>query len=215
MARRGHHTLAQIKDMIVIAAEELVEEGGLNQLRVRNIATKIGYTVGSIYMVFNSMDELILHLKGRTLDRIIQDMNQVSAPNAEQRLEALAQIYINFARINLNRWSMLFEHRLPDNMTIPDWYHHKLNLLHKKFEDQFESLVQDLSPAEKSHTGLAFLGGIHGICVLMLTQQLACFNENGLENSVNLLVRRFIQEGVNTALAQRHQPEIGLKAVAF
>jgi len=108
MARRGHHTLEQIKNMVLVAAEDLVVEGGLTQLRVRNIAVKIGYTVGSIYMVFESMDDLILHVKGRTLDILAEQMEQVKAPTAEQRLEELAGVYIKFANQNLNRWSMVF-----------------------------------------------------------------------------------------------------------
>jgi AcrR family transcriptional regulator len=52
MARRGHHTLEEIKNMVLATAEDLVVQGGLPLLTARRIATKINYTVGSIYMVF-------------------------------------------------------------------------------------------------------------------------------------------------------------------
>ncbi len=194
MARRGHHTLEQIKNMVLTASEELVAEGGLTQLRVRNIAVKIGYTVGSIYMVFESMNDLILHLKGRTLDMIAQHMDQVNAPNAEQQLEELATVYIEFASQNLNRWSLVFEHRLPENMATPEWYQSKVDGLYKKFEDQFEILIPGMPNVERKRTALAFLGGIHGVCVLMLTKQLGRLSENDLEESVTLLIRRFIHD---------------------
>ena len=215
MARRGHHTLEQIKQMIIAASEELIAEGGLSQLRVRNIAAKIGYTVGSIYMVFNSMDDLILQLKGRALDAVTDKMAQVSAPNPEQRLEELAKIYIQFASENLNRWSMVFEHRLPDSAKVPDWYQSKVNLLHKKFEDQFELLIPNLSKIEKSRTALAFLGGIHGICVLMLIKQLSNFDENGLEESVALLIRRFIQDSIIGEPAKKQKNLPNWQSAAF
>ena len=205
MARRGHHTLEQIKEMIIAASEELIAEGGLSQLRVRNIAAKIGYTVGSIYMVFDSMDDLIVQLKGRAVDAITEKMARVSAPNAEQCLEELAQVYIQFASENLNRWSMVFEHRLPDSVKIPDWYQSKVNLLHKKFEDQFELLIPNLPKIEKSRTALAFLGGVHGICVLMLIKRLSNFDENDLEESVALLVRRFIQDSIASEPAKKQK----------
>lgn len=194
MARRGHHTLEQIKNMVLVAAEELVAEGGQNQLRVRNIAVKIGYTVGSIYMVFESMNDLIVHLKSRTLDAINQQMGQVIAHNAEQQLEELATVYIQFASQNLNRWGLVFEHRSPDNTAAPDWYQSKVDKLYKNFEDQFEVLIPGMSGVERRRTTLAFLGGIHGICVLMLTKQLGVINDNDLEESVALLIRRFIQD---------------------
>ena len=52
MARRSEHTQEQIKEMVLIAAEGIVTEEGEEALTVRKIAQHIGYTVGSIYMVF-------------------------------------------------------------------------------------------------------------------------------------------------------------------
>jgi AcrR family transcriptional regulator len=206
MARRGHHTLEQIKNMVLVAAEDLVVQGGLSQLRVRNIAAKIGYTVGSIYMVFENMDDLILNIKGRSLDTLAEQMDQITAPNAEQRLEALAGAYIRYASQNLNRWSMVFEHRLPEKAEIPSWYQKKLDNVYGKFEAQFAILSPELSSNQRRQTALAFLGGIHGICALMLTTQLAGLNDNDLEESVILLIRRFIHDGWMNSIGGITQP---------
>ncbi len=195
MARRGHHTLEQIKNMVLVAAEDLVVEGGLTQLRVRNIAAKIGYTVGSIYMVFESMTDLTLHIKGRTLDTLAQQMSGIQAVSAEQGLEELAAVYIRYASENLNSWSMVFEHRLPEDMETPAWYQQKVDNVYKKLEVQFEVLAPELSPSQRRQTALAFLGGIHGICVFMLTTQLGGLNSKDFEESVVLLTKRFIQDG--------------------
>jgi AcrR family transcriptional regulator len=195
MARRGHHTLEQIKNMVLVAAEDLVINGGLTQLRVRNIAVKIGYTVGSIYMVFDNMNDLILHIKGRTLDAITGQMEQVQCSNPEHCLEELAGVYIRYASENLNRWSMVFEHRLPEDAEIPEWYQKKVDNLYEKFETHFAMIAPELSHAQRRQTALAFLGGIHGICVFMLTTQLGGLNDDDLEESVVLLIRRFIHDG--------------------
>ncbi|ESS72492.1 transcriptional regulator [Methyloglobulus morosus KoM1] len=200
MARRGHHSLEQIKNMVLVAAEDLVIEGGLPQLRVRNIAVKIGYTVGSIYMVFDNMNDLILHIKGRTLDTITEQMQQVKCSNPERCLEELAGVYIRYACQNLNRWSMVFEHRLPDDAEIPEWYQKKVDNLYGQFDTHFALIAPELSPAQRRQTALAFLGGIHGICVFMLTTQLGGLNDNDLEESVVLLVRRFIHDGWMNAM---------------
>ncbi|MEQ1544200.1 TetR/AcrR family transcriptional regulator [Methyloglobulus sp.] len=191
MARRGDHSLEQIKDMILVAAENLVIEGGLSLLTVRKVAAKIGYTIGSVYMVFTSMDDLILHLKGRTLDTIAEQMEQVGTASAEKGLEELAGVYIRFASQNLNRWSMVFEHRLPENIKVPAWYQKKVDNIYGKFESQFAQLTPELSPAQLKQTALAFFGGIHGMCVFMLTTQLGGLNNNDYEEGVALLIRRF------------------------
>jgi AcrR family transcriptional regulator len=195
MARRGDHSLGQIKDMVLVAAEDLIIEGGLPLLTVRKVASKIGYTVGSIYMVFDSMNDLILHIKGRALDALAEQMEQVKAPNAEQGLEELASVYIRFARQNLNRWSLIFEHRLPENTEIPDWYQNKVDNIYGKFEEQLASLIPELSTAQRRQAALVFFGGIHGMCVLMLTTQIGGLDDNDLEQSVILLTRRLIHDG--------------------
>lgn len=214
MARRGHHTLDQIKDMVINAAEELIEQGGLCNLRVRNIATKIGYTVGSIYMVFDSMNDLIVHMKGRTLDKISEQMENVDAENAEQCLEEFASIYVRFASENLSRWSMVFEHRLPHDYETPPWYQNKVDNLYKKFEDQFKLLTPELTVSERKQTALAFLGGVHGICVLMLTKQLGGFNDLDMEESIMLLTRRFIHDCYMPKLTKQRAKNVDWQAVS-
>ena len=191
MARRGNHTLEEIKNMVVTAAEELVLEGGLPQLRVRNIAMKIGYTVGSIYMVFDNMNDLILHIKGRSLDSIIEQMEQVKADGVNQRLAKLAITYINYAKQNQNRWSMIFEHHLPESDDVPAWYQQKVDRLYSSFDDEFAYLAPELSTQERRLNALAFLSGLHGLCVFRLTTQLMECNDHDFEESVALLVRKF------------------------
>jgi AcrR family transcriptional regulator len=181
--------------MILVAAEELIVEKGLAQLRVRSIAAKIGYTVGSIYMVFDSMNDLIVSVKGRTLDALDREMSKkTDCSNPEQCLEVLAEVYINYAANNLNLWTMVFEHRLPEDEETPAWYQQKVDRLHRKFEKQFALMAPRLSSEQTKQAALAFLGGIHGICVFLLTGQLGGFNENDMEDTIALLVRRFIHD---------------------
>jgi AcrR family transcriptional regulator len=119
MARRSEHSLEELKAMVLDAAEAIVIEEGLSALKVRKVAVEIGYTVGSIYMVFANMADLIMHINARTLDNIAGQLEQVQDCAADQCIEALAQTYLSYASQNLNRWSMLFEYRLPQNFDIP------------------------------------------------------------------------------------------------
>lgn len=194
MARRGHHTLEQIKNMVLVAAEELVIEGGMPQLRVRNIAVKIGYTVGSIYMVFDNMNDLALHIKGRTLDDLIQQMEQVQCGENNQCLEKLAKCYIEFANHNYNRWSMVFEQRMPEDVVVPEWYQKKVDAIYSLFEAQIAMLNPGLPAAKCKQIALTFLAGIHGICVFTLTTRIGSLNEKDLQESVTLLIKRFVHD---------------------
>ena len=43
------------------------------RLTARKVAQAIGYAPGTLYNLFRNRDEMILHLNGRTLDRLCRD----------------------------------------------------------------------------------------------------------------------------------------------
>jgi len=123
MARRSEHSQEEIKEMILEASEDIVREQGFSALKVRKIAADIGYTVGSIYMVFTNMDDLMMHIKIRTLHKLLQNL-QDSAAVMSPRVDVLtlALAYINFVMNNQALWQMLFEHQLPIDVQTPESY---------------------------------------------------------------------------------------------
>jgi AcrR family transcriptional regulator len=194
MARRSEHTQDEIKQMVVKAAETIVVEDGLAKLKVRNIAMEIGYTVGSIYMVFDSMGDLIMHLKSRTLDDIALSLQQVPTDQSpDQCLLALAKAYLNFAEQNLNRWQMLFENEQARETVTPDWYKLKVAQLFKPVALQFERLAPLASVTQTEQAAHALWGGVHGICFLSLRGSLTVVGVSNVEAIVVLLVENFIR----------------------
>jgi AcrR family transcriptional regulator len=207
MARRGHHTLEEIKNMVLATAEDLVVQGGLPLLTARRIATKINYTVGSIYMVFEGMNDLIMHLKGRFLDDMAEEMGRVQRATSKHCLEELADVYIRYASQHFNRWCMVFEHRLPEDTQAPDWYQNKVENLYRKFEDQFAQLSPELPSVQRKQTALAFLGGLHGICVFKLTTPLGGISDNDIKESVLLLINKFAHDTWTNSMDEMQLPK--------
>ncbi|MGZ8193409.1 MAG: TetR/AcrR family transcriptional regulator [Methylobacter sp.] len=199
MARRSEHSLEEIREMVLGAAETIVIESGFPALKMRKIAMEIGYTVGSIYMVFANMADLILHLKAKTLDDIAEQLEQVQDCAPERCIEELAKRYLSYANQNYNRWSMIFEHHLPEDKEVPGWYQEKIEHVFGKFETQFAQLAPEYSETQKKQAARALWGGIHGICVLSLTGKLDIVGVNDVEGSVVLLVRNFIRGWVKAA----------------
>ena len=68
MGRRNEHTRDELREIGLRAAEELVAAHGLAGLSARKVAARIGYTVGSLYMVFRNLDDLIAQMNERTLE---------------------------------------------------------------------------------------------------------------------------------------------------
>lgn len=194
MARRSEHSQQEIKDMVLNAAEMIVVEEGFDKLKVRKIALEVGYTVGSIYMVFENMADLVMHIKGRTLDDIATQLNSIDQDNtAEQRIALLAKTYLLFASENFNRWRMIFEHQLADDEQIPDWYQQKVNQIFSIVETQFKQLSSTHTEEESKQAARALWSGVHGICTLSLTGKLDLLGVDNIEKTVDLLVSSFIQ----------------------
>lgn len=193
MARRSEHSQEEIKEMVLKAAENIVEEEGYAELKVRKIAMEIGYTVGSIYMVFDNMDDLIMHIKGRTLDDIAGQLDQVIIDsNAEQVIGQLAKTYLIYADQHFNRWSMVFEHRVTDDK-VPEWYHHKVDSIFDLVESQFRSLSTMHNDEQTKLAARALWSGVHGICILSLSGKMDLLGVSNIESAVNMLVENFIK----------------------
>lgn len=194
MARRGEHSQEQIKAMVLTAAENLVKEEGFAGLKVRKIAMEMGYTVGSIYMVFDNLADLITHVKARTLDDLSLQLNQVSTQlDAEQQLIDLASTYLSFADQNFNLWRMIFEHNPSDDTPLPEWYQHKISQIFQRIEALFKQLAPNTSAIEQHRAAGALWSGIHGVCILSLTGKLDIVGIQDVKNTVVLLAENFIQ----------------------
>lgn len=194
MARRSQHSQEQLRDMVFKAAETIVAENGFAALKVREIAMEIGYTVGSVYMVFENMADLVLQLKGRTLDEMRQQLLQVSPLlSPEQQLIELSKAYLFFAQRNFNRWSMIFEHRLDANQTIPDWYQQKVDSIFQQVESLFKQLAPQATVQQHKNAAHALWCGVHGVCILSLSGSLDVVGVKEVESSVILLAQSFIK----------------------
>ncbi len=179
--------------MVFKAAETIVAEDGFAALKVREIAMEIGYTVGSVYMVFENMADLIMQLKGRTLDEINQQLLQVSTQQPpEQQLIELSKAYLFFAQKNFNRWSMIFEHRLGTNEVVPAWYQEKVDSIFQHIEALFKQLAPLATAQQHKNAAHALWCGVHGVCILSLSGSLDVVGIKEVESSVILLAQSFI-----------------------
>lgn len=165
MARRSDHSREEIREMALAATEEIVSTQGYQALSARKVAGAIGYTVGTLYLVFDNLDDLILQVNGRTLDRlhhrILED--QAHCKDAQDSLLQLGHSYISFADAEPHAWEMIFEHRLADDQETPAWYREKVAHMFALLEERLAPLAGHRSQREISEATRALWGGVHGI----------------------------------------------------
>src|SRR5438128_2388955 len=101
--------------MAVEAAEKIVRKKGIEELSTGKIAVEIGYTSGTLYLVFKNLDDLILHVNGRTLERLRDSLNAVMAAggDAVSLAKNLCRAYMRFADENRAFWSLVYERAQP------------------------------------------------------------------------------------------------------
>jgi AcrR family transcriptional regulator len=174
LGRRSEHTLEQIKDMAIEAAEAIVVEQGLEHLTTRKIAAKMGYTSGTLYLVFKNVDDLVLQINGRSLDKLAEKIRKTaqSSPEPKARIQALCLTYLDFADAHPGLWSLVFENRWRTGFVRPEWYQHKKYECFKPLEQALSDLAKDKSPEELAMAAGALWGGIHGIHNLASTGKL-------------------------------------------
>ncbi len=171
MARRWEHTPEELKNLAIQAGYDLIAERGFQAFSARAVATKMGYTVGTLYHVFGDLDNFILHINARTLDEWYDIEVKGMPKREEQHARYFAHSYYSYARDNYNRWLALFEHRMQDNKPIPKWYMPKMMRMFALIGDAVLPHVDnDAKKAER----LAKLlwASVHGITTLSLSGKL-------------------------------------------
>lgn len=188
MARRNKHSLNEIREMVLDAAETIIVNEGYAALTARRIAMEIGYTVGSIYMVFANMADLVMHINGSTVDELTEQMRQMPHRTPEQHIADLAKTYVAFASQNFNRWNLIYT----GNAESPEWYREKIRQMFGLVEAQFALLAPDRSAQQNNQAARTLWSGVHGICSLSLTRGLDPAALEEVEDAAVLLVKSFI-----------------------
>ncbi len=174
MGRRNDHTREELREIALQAAEELVASDGLAGLSTRKVVARIGYTVGSLYMVFQSLDDLIVQMNERTLVDLGEQLTAAVAdrPPPDLAIRALAQAYIEFALIETPRWLAIYQHRLPEGQTVPDSFSAKIAGMFALVQQELALLCPHRSPDDIALAARALWSGIHGVCILGFDQKL-------------------------------------------
>jgi AcrR family transcriptional regulator len=156
--------------MALAAARDIVEKDGLRALTTRGIAAEIGYSAGTLYNLFEDLDDLIVHLNGRTLDALYDALSDLRPDREpETAVRVLAEAYIRFTSDHPRLWNVLFEHRLPEGRLLPEWYHEKVARLLGLLERALAPLFPAGREADRHHSARVLWSSLHGICSLEVT----------------------------------------------
>ncbi len=191
MARRSDHNKEELKNLALMCGEAILCEQGLAGLSARGVAARMGYTVGTLYHVFGSLDGYILQLNARTLDVWFEYLQMCTASHPHT-IEALAKGYLEFALMHPKRWLALFEHHLPEGVTIPEWYQVKMDRFFIMLEEAVQHTVGQ-STHDARVTARLLWSGIHGITILVVQGKFEIVGEDNPEALAAAMVARLLK----------------------
>ncbi len=190
MARRSEHSQEEIKQMILEAAEDIVQEYGFSALKVRKIAADIGYTVGSIYMVFTGMDDLIMHIKARTWQKLERHIEGYTVERSDS-IESFALGYLDFVVANEGLWRMLFEHHLPVGRATPEDYFQAASVF-LLADRQLRKMNHQHSDQQIDQAAKVLVNSMQGVSMQLLMQSLSDESITAAKLEMLLLISCFM-----------------------
>lgn len=130
MARIADHKPEDFKKLILKAGRRIVCEHGIKHLTARRIAKMVGYTPGTIYRYFDSMDVLVHAMNADTLEMLYERCSGVTAhDNPAETLIELARAFVAFARAHPREWEAVISYQYGAEHVWSDHYDEKVNRL--------------------------------------------------------------------------------------
>lgn len=194
MGKRPQQPQEELREKVIAVSGALIAERGLAGLSARTIASRVGYSAGTLYNVFVNLDEIILEVEGQMLDELALRLEAAgaAAPPSE-RLARLAEAYHAFAVERPRLWNVLLQHHLPADRPVPGWYRDKLEAVRAQFEGALRPLMGGSEAIERA--ARATWAAVHGATALATSDKLAIFSAADYASLVASLVRGFASTG--------------------
>ena len=108
MGRRSDHTRSELEALLIDEGRRQLAAVGLARFSAREVAKQIGYSIGTLYNVFGSVDGLMLAINARTLALWAGHLRACLAVAGDDRIGALVRGYFEFATSNPRAWIAVY-----------------------------------------------------------------------------------------------------------
>lgn len=172
MARRSAHSPEELRQRILEAAQGIIERDGLIGLSAREIARAIGYSPGTLYNIFENLDDLLLTLQTHMIAELVEVMRSVPEQQTPQgTIDALGRAYLDFALRNKLMWNLLFTHSMPSQMRAPTALVDNINKISEVVEKPIGQMLKTANKAEVELAAKALWAGVHGVTAIAVTEK--------------------------------------------
>ncbi len=191
---------AGLKKDILENGWAILNQNGREALRMRDLAKLSDCSVGTVYNLYENLNEIILRLNVRSLDQMYGALHQEMRKEIEvgsdihNVFQKMGKVYISFGLRHPKLWRSLFESVPIEPM--PDWYKEKaqngLYVIEAAVQKKF-----GLSEGEANQLVNFFWAAMHGMTSILINRKMEALNESATEAFVTSYIdhclRGFIQ----------------------
>jgi AcrR family transcriptional regulator len=202
-ARRVSYHHGDLRNALLQAALQLVQEKRSAHFSLRDLAERVGVTQSALYRHFTDLDELLSTLCRDGFDAFGKAERQMMAKTSDPwaRLRGLIGVYVHFATNNPAYFRIMFDSGFanrPENIG--------------RSRPTFQYLVDVIAEIHGSRDGalekaVAIWASMHGLSALMLSGQLgAILKKPARAARLEQTVSELIVRGLGRRRARRGQP---------
>ena len=169
MGRRSDHSRSEHEALILAHGHALMAEVGFARFSGREVAKRVGYSIGTIHNVFGGHDRLVLAINTRTFTLWAMDLRARLAQAKDDRIAALVAGYFAFARLHPNLWMAIYDHRLPPDMAMPPEDAASRATLTGIVGEEVARAVGNAAGLDVSALTRSLVATVHGHCHFALT----------------------------------------------
>lgn len=178
-------------------------EKGFAGFSAREVAKRVGYSIGTLYNVFDSYDRLILAINTETFRLWSAHLRERLSGVGADRIRALVEGYFSFASANRNLWTAIYDHRLPPGMPIPEEFLGDRAALTDIVIQEVAAVLPPTGRDEAPHLARSLIATVHGHCTFALDGTFALM---GISDPLESALARVRDSLAMAADAKRSHP---------
>ncbi|KMS59314.1 TetR family transcriptional regulator [Novosphingobium barchaimii LL02] len=191
MARRSDHGRDELKALILDTGRQIMAEGGYARFSAREVAKRIGYSVGTVMHVFGNVDRLVMEINARTFRLWTEWLeHRLDGAKGRERILVLVQGYFDFAQIHRNLWAAIDELRVPEGMLMETALASERVHLTDVITREVAAVLPGNGRADASALASSMIAAVHGHCAFQLG---GTFTLMGVEKPAELAAARIME----------------------
>jgi len=199
MGRRSDHSRPELEQLILREGHRQMAEHGFTRFSAREVAKRIGYSIGTLYNVFGTYDRLVLAINTETFRLWAGHLQERLSKAGADRIQALVEGYFSFARENRNLWTAIYDHRLPPGMPIPEQFLPDRSALTNIVIGEVAAALPSARREEAPQLARSLIATVHGHCTFALD---GTFELMGVSDPEGLALER-VKESLVVASMQQ------------